>query len=276
MNGDGHGDLVAAETMGTPVVWIEAPERNRRDMSKYKLHVIHDVPHNCWTAVLSDIDGDGDLDIALAESDADHETLKEEEGVRWLENPGTGRAEQKKPWPVHIIRPMEIDRRAELALIDLDRDGNDDLVFNGRGKIDWWRKASTSPVTWEHAAITKPAQVAARGMGLAVHDLNGDGHLDLVGNSVNNEHVPENQIAVYWMEYQGSGPADNWVFHPIKWGYGPGHGGIGEKWERIRFADMDGDGDDDVIMNEKELWTARPQEGPGQSLIGIVWFENRL
>ena len=70
------------------------------------------------------------------------------------------------------------------------------------------------------------------------------------------------------MEYQGSGPADNWVFHPIKWGYGPGHGGIGEKWERIRFADMDGDGDDDVIMNEKELWTARPQEGPGQSLIG--------
>ena len=40
---------------------------------------------------------------------------------------------------------MEIDRRAELALIDLDRDGNDDLVFNGRGKIDWWRKASTSP-----------------------------------------------------------------------------------------------------------------------------------
>ena len=68
--------LVAAETMGTPVVWIEAPERNRRDMSKYKLHVIHDVPHNCWTAVLSDIDGDGDLDIALAESDADHENAQ--------------------------------------------------------------------------------------------------------------------------------------------------------------------------------------------------------
>lgn len=275
VNADGHTDLVATGIKGTPVVWLESPERSRRDMSGYKLHVIDEAPDNCWTAVLSDIDGDGDLDIALAESDADHETLKQSEGVRWLENPGAGSAAQKRPWPSHIIRHMEIDRRAELALIDLDRDGRDDLVFNGRGKIDWWRKASVGPVTWEHSAIRKPANVAERGMGLAAHDLDGDGHADLVGNSVNNEHVPEDQIAVYWIKHRDSGPAADWEFHAIKWGYGPDHGGIGEKWERIRFADIDGDGDDDIIMNEKELWTARPREGPGQSLIGVVWFENR-
>jgi len=276
VNGDGRDDLVAAGIKGTPVVWIESPARNRRDLSDYKLHVIRDVPTNSWTAALSDIDGDGDVDIVLAESDANSETVQQREGVHWLENPGKGSAEQKLLWPAHTIRAMDVDRRSELVQFDLDGDGHDDLAINGRSKIDLWRKTSVKPLAWEHSTITKPANVAERGTGLAAHDIDGDGHMNLVGSSVNNEYIPEDQIAVYWLSYKGDGADANWEFHAVRWGYGPGHGGIGEKWERIRFADVDGDGDDDLVMNEKELWTARPREGDGQSLIGIVWFENRL
>jgi hypothetical protein len=275
LNGQPGTEIVAAGTEGTPLVWIEGPAENRRDLSQYRVHEIASVPTNCWTATLLDVDDDGDIDILMAESDSDAETVAATEGVRWLENPGTGTPEQRNPWPAHDITLMEIDRRAELAVSDLDQDGRPDLVFNGRGQIDWWERQTVDPVAWQRVTIPKPADVAPRGMGFAITDLNMDGRLDLVANAVQSPAVQDDQMAIYWMEWLGDEPGADWQYHLIKWGHGKEVPGPGEKWERVRFADVDGDGDEDIIMNEKELWTA-PVTEPGQSVIGIVWFENEL
>ena len=114
---------------------------------------------------------------------------------------------------------------------------------------------------------------------LAMADLNGDGEMDLVGALYHdlNGNLPADKAAVYLMTYEGDQPtADNWTTHVIKWsdGVNTGRKFQGEKWDHCRFADVDGDGDLDIVANSEEHY--RMGSAGRETIIGVVWFENPI
>jgi len=80
------------------------------------------------------------------------------------------------------------------------------------------------------------------------------------------------------MEYSGNKPGkDNWTTHVIKWSdpIFSGKRFQGEKWDHCRFDDVDKDGDLDIVGNCEEHYKFVPGK-QNQTLVGVVWFENKL
>lgn len=92
-----------------------------------------------------------------------------------------------------------------------------------------------------HTVFHEYMQYAA----LYSQDINGDGHMDLLGVNINESHV------IWWENVDGSGSV--WTEHTIDSNYNSG--------TTIFSQDMDGDGDMDVLAGSF-------------SLDGIVWWEN--
>ena len=116
-------------------------------------------------------------------------------------------------------------------------------------------------------------------------DINGDGRLDIIGMLIHDEkgNLTADKASVFWMEYTGDEPkADNWITHVIKWSDGSNTGRkfMGEKWDHCRFMDVD----DERCPDHKTCIDRvgkceehyRIEGGKRITIIGVVWFENRL
>jgi hypothetical protein len=287
VNGDGAADIVAGgRVLGTHslknmegkrtagIVWIEAPSDRgaRRDPARWTVHDIDPKTAGGHGFVFADIDGDGDDDIA--DCNADWNTREEDERVLWYENPGAGTPAQKQPWPAReIYRGSEFFSKAQLAPGDLDGDGLLDLCVQTKTSVFWFRQTARKPVAWTRIVIPKPeiTRFLARPTKLA--DLDGDGKTDIAGMLIHDKgRLPAGKASVFWMTCRGDAPrADNWITRPIKWSDDTETGKTfqGEKWDHLRFVDVDRDGDLDIIGNCEEHYGAKRQ-----TIVGVVWFEN--
>jgi hypothetical protein len=295
VNGDGALDLLVGgraqwdTAVNASIKWLEAPAlpADRRNLALWTAHDIDPTGFDGHGVVLSDVDEDGDLD--LVDANADFDTPEEEEVVQWFENPGTGTPAQAFPWPKHVIyQGPEFYPKPQIAIADLDADGLDDVITQVADAVYWFRKTSTAPVAFQRVVIPKPATVQVNARPIRVRDVNGDGRLDLVGMNTHDDGViAGTTMSAFWMSYDGPTPtADNWTFHPIKWGSGRPMFlfTFGEKWDQVQFDDVDGDGDLDVLANCEEWWeddtTAEFASFTDPTLdptaVGVVWFENRL
>lgn len=126
----------------------------------------------------------------------------------------------------------------QLAVADLNGDGKPDVIAlsTESNRVDWFEAPAWTP---------HPVTRTAKNIDLAVHDIDGDGKLEiaLASGFVFNDDKKNNQIQ--WLKATAT-PDRPWQVHPIA-ADGVVH--------RLRWADLDGDG-------RKELIHA-PIVGPG-------------
>jgi len=277
INRDGALDIVAGgrklEDGGyTGLVWYEAPvaKKDRRALSQWKMHPIDLALKSGHGFMFVDIDNDNDEDIAVA--NADWDTPDHEEMVLWYENPGTESQEIYQPWKKHeVMESIMFFAKPQLGVGDMNNDGKVDLVGQSDNYIFYMEQVS--PTEWKNHTIVKPEITRWVTRPTKVVDLNNDGKLDIVGMTIHNYgYTPIGKASVFWMEYEGEQPEeDNWQTHVIKWsdGFFTGERFQGEKWDHIRFVDIDQDGDLDILANCEEYYDKNRN-----TILGVVWFEN--
>jgi hypothetical protein len=287
VNDDGALDIVLGgrvlETNNSVggLKWIEAPgnPKDRRNLSKWKTHYIDSTLLSGHGFEFVDIDQDGNKDFLIG--NADWDTPDSEEQILWYENPGYGSPLQKEAWESHRIDDTKYEYFAknQVAYGDINGDGLIDVVSQSDNRIFLHFKKSNKPVTWEHVVIQKPAITSWVTRPLKLIDLDGDGQLEIVGALIHNwGNLPRDKASVFWMKSHGDVTVpENWHTNVIKWSDGiySGRKFTGEKWDHLRFVDVDGDGDLDIVGNCEEYYKGASRDSR-QTIVGAVWFENQL
>jgi hypothetical protein len=170
-----------------------------------------------------DVDNDGDFDVVISSISPKR--------IEWWEN--LGDPFSTSGWTQHTIG----DNFAhDVAVGDIDKDGNVDVaVFRKNSEIVWFEAPDDPRNNWTERNVS-----SSSGEGLDIGDIDGDGNLDIAGSR-------------NWYE-NADGAGTSWLPHSITASWGMDCRDI--------IADMDGDGDNDVVLSHSE--------DSGQ----IAWFEN--
>ena len=232
IDADGDVDLVAAASSGDVIAWFE----NSGDGSSW---VAHTIEAGTWvdganSLGVADIDRDGDLDVFGSAGTAN--------GIRWWENDGTPAS---GPWTGYWLEGPTLDAPNWVEWGDLDGDGDPDVVgaVTGDDAIMWWENDDPTGGWWTQHTINNTSDGA---WSANITDLDGDGDLDVLTAA-----IFDNTIA--WFESDGTPQDGGWLPRIVTSGFSDAHS--------ARSADLDGDGDLDVI---------------GVSLSGdtVAWWEN--
>ena len=222
VNGDGHVDVVYGPH------WYSGP--NWKD--RYEIYPAKAQPRQRYAdhffAWLHDFNGDGLPDLLTGGFPGTPGYV--------YENPG--KIGFGKAWRKHQVID-EVSHESP-QLIDINGDGQRDLVFSQAGKYGFASYDSAKPFAkWKFTAISARKAPKPFGHGLGVGDINGDGRQDFL-------------IKDGWFEHPNQKSSD-WVFHPYQFA---ARGGA-----EMHVYDVDGDGDGDVISSLQA------------HDYGLAWFE---
>ena len=178
-----------------------------------------------WGVDAADLDGDGDADVIGGETNTICGPPLDCRGVEWYENDGANP-------PSFTIRPVSpgLLGASSVRAVDLDGDGDRDVaaVDTGGDKIVWYESDGGHPPAWtEHLVTTAtndPWQVSFA-------DLDRDGNVDLLSASAEDDTIA-------WYESDGGKPP-SFTMHTIATHR---DGAIS-----VEAADLDGDGDPDIV-----------------------------
>ncbi|MEC7280146.1 MAG: FG-GAP-like repeat-containing protein, partial [Candidatus Thermoplasmatota archaeon] len=167
---------------------------------------------------VADVDGDGDLDIVTASKTDSSSNGK----VTWWENGGSG------TWTANDIATA-VDARS-VYVEDIDGDGDLDVVaaLFAQDTIKLYLNSGASNPTWTASNIDTNANGATD---VHVADMDGDGDLDVVSSSLEDDTIA-------W--YKNDGQASpGWTSTNIDTNR--------QSARAVDVADMDGDGDLDIV-----------------------------
>ena len=240
-DGDHDIDMLAASFSSDTVTWHE---NVMGDGSVWSEVVISTQADGVVSVFGADLDGDGDLDaLSAAEND---------DTIAWYENTlGDG-----STWTEHIVSSTADFGRAVLAS-DIDGDGDMDVLSASArdAKIAWYDNVLGDGSLWVEKVITL---TALRAQSVFAADIDGDGDMDVQSASLNDDTVA-------WYE-NSSGDGSTWVKRVISTN---ANGAFS-----VRAADLDGDGDQDVVStslyDDKVAWYENTN-GDGSS-----WVEHVL
>ena len=219
----------------------------------FRRHLIQkNDPERLERHAIGDIDGDGDQDVVIVKNLRGH--------LLWFENSGTPTDGQL--WHRHVIT-TELPDAYDVVLVDLDRDGDPDVAASSwrlGNQFAWFENDGTPRHgEWEKYMIEQDVS-ETRTMRAA--DFDRDGDADLLG-TVRRAH------AVVWYENRTTSGTVSWIKHFVDdKSLCPAHGNP---------ADMDSDGDIDVVMALGFNFKPGSDDPHASKNIDdnqIVWYEN--
>ncbi len=248
---DDDGDLDVTSADYTPHNKLYLFENDSK--GTFTRHLIQqDDPERLERHMVGDVDGDGDLDVVIVKNLRGH--------LLWFENNGS--PTDGKLWKRHVIT-TDLPGAYDVALADFNGDGHLDVAASSwvLGNQFAWFENDGPPAAgeWKKHLIEQDAP-ETRTMRAA--DFDGDGDADLLGTI-------RQASEVVW--YENRSPADTvtWTKHVIDGeSVCPAHGNP---------ADMDGDGDLDVVMALGFYFrpgSEDPKASQAREDNQIVWYEN--
>lgn len=203
---DEDGDLdYVSSTSGGRISWSE----NDGD-GLFTYHLIDSplLTSDCYGIDVGDIDGDGDLDIAASDKIADK--------ITWYENDGN------EVFTEHlVISDVYSNGAMGITIVDLDEDGNVDIVAMNGVHLTWLKNNGSESFT------TNSLGMHVVGLMVKSGDLDGDNDIDLLITK---------QAATGWLENDGS---ESFSYHSLS----------GSTASDIDIVDYDGDGDPDMLIS---------------------------
>ncbi|AWI24974.1 T9SS type A sorting domain-containing protein [Flavobacterium pallidum] len=277
LDGDNDQDIIIGHKNANKISWI----KNNGNAGFSALVTITTTAGGVTSIVTSDIDNDGDMDI-LSASENDNQ-------VAWYENTdGLGAFSDE------IIITSDAVGSNALLVTDIDNDSNADIVYTGTNEIGWIAATNNATTFGTPQMITNKVF----GVKDVIYaDLDGDGKKDIISASTEDDKVawyknldgtgnfgPQIVIArridspdnVYTADFDGDDDIDvlvtsqddakvTWLENVNGIGfYGREHiitesVDVGNVPPTSYPADVDGDGDLDVVIFKQPL---------------LVWYEN--
>lgn len=210
---------------------------------------------------ITDPDGDGDWDIAYTE--------KKTGRVSILEN----RKGELEDWKDNFIEhtvDSGFSAAADVFSADMDGDGDMDLVgvsygtwSSGQGMyvnslVCWWENDREDPGTGSMDSISWIKHIVYDnfdgGQAVIAKDIDGDGDMDVIGASGNNDTV------IWWENRNGLGT--EWIEHVVNMHFQTAYS--------LDAADVDNDGDVDIIGASRGNWSSANNY---YYLSKIAWWE---
>jgi hypothetical protein len=244
LDGNGLTDIVVADGAANRVTWIrQAPA------GTFTEQLLAEIAGPAHVQPV-DLDRDGDLDIAVASMGVLFPNNAKIGSVIVLENDG------RQSFTKRVLID-QVARVSDVRAGDLDGDGDLDLSVAqfgyDQGETRWmenlggWRFES-------HVLQTLSGAINAE-----IADVDGDRDLDIVSL------VSQEWEEIYVFVNDGHG-----AFSPTRV-FGASNEDFGSSW--ISLADLDRDGDADVIYSNGDAFDYAPPTGRGWN--GLQWLENR-
>ncbi|HKZ64771.1 MAG TPA: FG-GAP-like repeat-containing protein, partial [Chitinophagaceae bacterium] len=230
---DGRKDLICNDAFTKQVIWLKSPSGKgdsswvRHIISSDSLRGTHRYTHGLgW----GDVNLDGKNDVIIK--------------TGWWESPADIK---RTEWKFHAA-----DLGKDCAnMFVLDADGDDDADIISSSAHDygiWWheqKKNDRGEITWVMHEVSK---LFSQSHALALEDINGDGHPDLITGKRYFAHNGKDPGAfdpsvLYWFEYK-PGKKPRWISHEVD-----NNSGIGNNFV---VSDINNDGLMDIITSNKK------------------------
>jgi hypothetical protein len=172
LDGDGDLDVLSASYLDDKIAWYE---NDGGSPLAFTSHVITTNADDAKSVYAADLDGDGDTDVLSASWDDDK--------IAWYENRGGA----PPTFTGHVIT-TNADDASSVYAADVDGDGDLDVLSSSwnDNKIAWYENSGGASPTFTSHVITTSADSA---VSVYAVDLDDDGDLDVLSASWNDNNI---------------------------------------------------------------------------------------